>query len=58
MARGPDGNPVPLMGGQWEVVGGTGELEGLTGLGTMRIEVLEGTSRRGMFEGDLIPSSK
>jgi hypothetical protein len=58
MASGQDKKPVPLLGGQWEVVGGTGKLKGLTGLGTMRIDMLEGTSRHWMFEGDLIPSSK
>jgi hypothetical protein len=58
MAKGPDGRAVPLLGGQWEVVGGTGTLEGLMGLGTLRIEVLEGTSRHWIFEGDLIPSSR
>jgi hypothetical protein len=58
MARGQDGKPMPLLGGQWEVVGATGKFKGLTGLGTLRIEVLEGTRRHWMFEGDLIRSSK
>jgi|GWRWMinimDraft_6_1066014.scaffolds.fasta_scaffold206850_2 hypothetical protein len=58
MARGQDGKPMPLLGGQWEVVGATGKFKGLTGFGTLRIEVLEGTRRHRMFEGDLIRSSK
>jgi hypothetical protein len=58
MAKGQDGKPLPLLGGQWEVVGGTGKLKGLTGLGTLRIEVLEGTNRHWMFEGELIPSTQ
>jgi hypothetical protein len=57
MVKGQDGKPMPLLGGEWEVVGATGKLKGLAGLGTLRIEVLEGTSRHWMFEGDLIPSS-
>jgi hypothetical protein len=58
MVKGTDGKPMPLLGGQWEVVGATGKLKGLTGLGTMRIEVLEGSSRHWMFEGELIPSTQ
>jgi hypothetical protein len=58
MAKGQDGKPMPLLGGHWEIVGGTGKLEGLTGLGTLRIEVLEGSNRHWMFEGELIPSSQ
>jgi hypothetical protein len=58
MVKGQDGKPMPLLGGQWAVVGATGKLKGLTGLGTMRIEVLEDTNRRWLFEGDLITSSR
>jgi hypothetical protein len=54
LANGADGKPVPLMGGHWEVVGSTGALKGLAGFGTMRIDVLKGTERHWMFDGDLM----
>jgi hypothetical protein len=54
LANGADGKPVPLMGGHWEVVGSTGALKGLAGFGTMRIDVLKGTQRHWLFDGELL----
>lgn len=48
------GVPQYLMSGIWEVVGATGALKGLTGLGTLRINMLSATQREWLFEGDLL----
>ncbi len=48
------GVPQYLMSGFWEVVGATGALKGLTGLGTMRINMLSATQREWLFDGDLL----
>jgi hypothetical protein len=54
----PDGKPASLMGGHWEVVGSTGKLKGLAGMGTVRIDVLSPTERQWQFAGDLFESTR
>jgi|APFre7841882724_1041349.scaffolds.fasta_scaffold49610_2 hypothetical protein len=56
LGTGADDKPQPLIGGHWEVVGSTGKLRGLTGMGTMRINILSPTERQWLFEGDLLQS--
>ncbi len=53
---GPDGNARVANGGQWELIGGTGQFANLRGVGTMRIEFVSKTDRRYIFEGDLSPA--
>lgn len=50
---GPDGKPMLLDNGVWEVVGSTGRLDGLQGAGTMHIKAVNPTDRRFILKGDL-----
>jgi hypothetical protein len=52
---GPDGNPMLLDNGIWEVVGSTGKFKGLQGAGILRIEPVSQTERRFILEGELVP---
>jgi hypothetical protein len=52
---GPDGKPMLLDNGVWEVVGGTGKLKGLRGAGTLHIKrVPSPRERKFVLEGELI----
>lgn len=55
---GPDGTPVLLDNGFWEVAGASGSLAGLKGAGTMHIrpapETEDPADRRFILDGDLV----
>lgn len=51
---GPDGKPVLLDNGVWQVVSGTGKLEKLKGAGTFHLLPTGPTERRFVLEGDLV----
>lgn len=53
---GADGKPMLLDNGFWEVVGGTGRFEGLTGAGTLHIKPASETDRRFILDGELFPA--
>jgi len=53
---GPEGKPMLLDNGFWEVTGGTGKFGNLSGAGTLHIKPATGTDRRFILEGDLIPA--
>jgi len=53
---GPEGKPMLLDNGFWEVVGGTGRFEGLKGAGTLHIKPVTKTDRRFILEGELFPA--
>ncbi len=50
---GPDGKPVLLDNGFWEIAGATGSLSGLSGAGTLHIKAVSATDRRYILDGDL-----
>ncbi|MGE5284205.1 MAG: hypothetical protein ACM3OG_04475 [Actinomycetota bacterium] len=52
--RGPEGKPMLLDNGIWEVAGGTGKFGKLSGAGTLHIKPAPGADRRFILEGDLI----
>jgi hypothetical protein len=49
----PDGKSRFLANGFWETTGGTGNLKGLRGAGTVRINSTSPTERHWILEGDL-----
>ena len=51
---GPDGKPVLLDNGFWEVVSGTGNFKGLQGAGTLHIKTVSATDRNFVLEGELV----
>lgn len=51
---GPEGKPVLLDNGVWEVVSGTGKFSGLKGAGTLHIKPASPTDRNFILEGDLV----
>jgi len=51
---GPDGKPVLLDNGFWEIAGATGSLSGLTGAGTLHIKAASATDRRYILDGELV----
>jgi len=53
---GPDGRPVLLDNGVWEVVGATGKFKGLQGAGTLHIKTVSPTDRNFILEGEMVPS--
>ena len=54
---GPDGKPMVLDNGVWEVVGGgTGKFKGLQGAGTLHIKPVSPTDRNFILEGELVPA--
>ncbi len=50
---GPEGKPMLLDNGFWEVAGGTGKFVKLSGAGTLHIKPAPGTDRRFILEGEL-----
>jgi len=50
---GPDGKPVLLDNGFWEIAGATGGLTGLSGAGTLHIKAVSPTDRRYILDGDI-----
>ncbi len=53
---GPDGKPMLLDNGVWEVVGGTGKFKGLQGAGILHIKPVSPTDRNFILEGELVPA--
>jgi len=53
---GPEGKPVLLDQGFWEVVGGTGQFKGMKGAGTIHLKVVSPTDRKFILTGDLVPA--
>lgn len=53
---GPDGTPMLLDNGVWEVVGGTGKFKGLKGAGMLHIKPVSPTDRNFILEGELVPA--
>lgn len=51
---GPEGKPVLLDNGFWEIAGATGGLSGLTGAGTLHIKAVSPTDRKFILDGDLV----
>ncbi len=51
---GPDGKPVLLDNGFWEVAGATGGLIGLSGAGILHIKPAGETDRKFILTGDLV----
>lgn len=51
---GPDGKPKLLANGVWEVAGGTGALDTLSGAGRFSLEFPGPTDRRFVLEGELV----
>jgi hypothetical protein len=54
---GPDGKPMLLDNGVWEVVSGTGKLKGLKGAGTLHIKAVSPTDRKFILDGELVPAA-
>jgi hypothetical protein len=53
---GPDGKPMLLDNGVWEVVGGTGKFKGLQGAGVLHIKPVSSADRNFILEGVLVPA--
>jgi hypothetical protein len=52
---GPDGKPKSLpYYGSWEVVGASGNLRGLQGAGTLRINPVGPTERQWLLDGEMV----
>lgn len=51
---GPDGKPMLLDNGVWEVVSGTGKFKGLKGAGILHIKPVSPTDRNFILEGELV----
>jgi hypothetical protein len=51
---GPEGKPVLLDNGFWEIAGGTGKFNKMSGAGILHIKPVSQTDRRFMLEGDLV----
>lgn len=51
---GPDGKPMLLDNGYWQVVAGTGALKGLAGAGTLHLKAVSATDRKFILDGDLV----
>lgn len=51
---GPEGKPVLLDNGFWEIAGATGGLSGMTGAGTLHIKAVSPTDRKFILDGDLV----
>gem|GEM_PF-441050 len=49
-----DGKAQNLINGSWEVVGGTGNLKGLRGAGTVRVNTVSPKERQWILDGDLV----
>lgn len=55
---GPEGKPSLLNNGLWEVVGGTGQFEGLNGAGTLHVEFPSQTDRVFVLEGEMLSAAE
>ncbi|MGL1834353.1 hypothetical protein ACKVEX_12175 [Rhodocyclaceae bacterium SMB388] len=53
---GPEGKPMLLDNGTWQVVGGTGRFEGLKGAGSLNIRAASPTDRNFILKGELFPA--
>ena len=51
---GPEGKPVLLDNGFWEIAGATGSLSGLSGAGTLHIKAVSPADRKFVLDGDLV----
>jgi len=51
---GPDGKPVLLDNGFWEVASATGSLSGLKGAGTLHLKAVSQTDRKFILDGDIV----
>ena len=51
---GPEGKPILLDNGVWEVVGGTGNFKGLQGAGILHIKTVSATDRNFILDGELV----
>ncbi len=51
---GPEGKPMLLDNGFWEVTGGTGKFSKMSGAGILHIKSVSPTDRRFTLEGDLV----
>lgn len=50
---GPNGKPVLLDNGYWQIVGGTGGLKNLVGAGTLHLKAVSATDRRFILDGEV-----
>jgi hypothetical protein len=50
---GPDGKPVLLDNGYWQIVSGTGSLKDLVGAGTLHLKAVSPTDRRFILDGEV-----
>lgn len=50
---GPEGKPVLLDNGFWEIASATGSLSGLSGAGTLHIKAVSPTDRKFILNGEL-----
>jgi hypothetical protein len=50
---GPEGKPVLLDNGYWQIVGGTGGLKDLVGAGTLHLKAVSATDRRFILDGEV-----
>ncbi|GGX92011.1 hypothetical protein GCM10007160_19450 [Litchfieldella qijiaojingensis] len=57
-APGPDGNPMLINNGLWEVIGGTGKFEGLEGAGKLHLEFPSKTDRNFVLEGEMVSAAE
>ncbi|MGZ8981668.1 MAG: hypothetical protein ACXW2D_13025, partial [Burkholderiaceae bacterium] len=53
---GPEGKPVLLDQGFWEMVGGTAQFKGMKGAGTIHLKGVSPTDRKFILTGDLVPA--
>lgn len=53
---GPEGKPMLLDNGTWQIVGGTGRFAGLKGAGSLNIRAASPTDRNFILKGDLFPA--
>lgn len=50
---GPEGKPMLLDNGYWQIVGGTGGLKDLVGAGTLHLKAVSVTDRRFILDGEV-----
>ncbi len=51
---GPEGKPVLLDNGYWQIAGGTGDFAKLAGAGTLHLKPTSPTDRRFVLDGDVV----
>jgi hypothetical protein len=54
---GPEGKPILLDNGFWEVTGGTGKFSKMSGAGILHNEQVSPTDRRFILEVDLVATT-